>query len=219
MRYGVKRTLRLLPLLLLLNISQGLAIDSEKNLHIHVEYQKVPDTWKVRYELPIAVNHVAFSRQSNFDRRKLYKFDESKFTWDKSGDVLLIRSVDNKDFTTLDITFSSTYNFIQKDYTPNLKFTDGSVLLYTNHIALGANIIEDENISPDGKSFSGTQFHFYSPQQNIIFLGNIYREKAKWTLDGDGTYIYFGNILPIETDNFIAIVDPALPKWAWDKTQ
>jgi len=209
----------LLIILLFLIPTVVLASDTDYQLHIHVHYQQDSDSWKANYELPIAVDHVAFSRRSNFDRRKLYKIDESKFKWEQEGDVLLIKSVDGSMFDSLDITFSSYYDDIQKDYTHNLKYTDGSVLLYTNHLALGANIIEDKSISPIGASFEGTTFHFNSPNQSIVFLGKSYKNKASWQLNGDGTYIYFGNIKPIENDNMIAIVDPTLPKWVWGKTQ
>lgn len=188
-------------------------------LNIHVHYQQASDTWKVQYELPIAVDHIAFSRRGNFDRTKHYHFDESLFTWDKADDVVLIKSIDGSTFTSLDLTFSSDYSFIIKDYTHNLKYTDGSVLLYTNHLALGANVIEDKLVSPIGRSFDTTTFHFYSLGQHITFLGKRYKNKAQWESKGGSTYIYFGNIPPIENDNMIAIVDPALPKWAWDATQ
>lgn len=93
-----------------------------------------------------------------------------------SKDVALIRSIDGSKFESLDFTFSSFYDHIQKDYTHNLRYSDGGVLLYTNHLALGDNIIEDKSISPIGQSFSGTQFHFYAPNQNIVYLGSTYRD-------------------------------------------
>jgi len=219
MGYEVKLVNKLLAIFLLFFSCPTLAAEIDFRLHIHVQYQQEMDSWKVRYELPVAVEHLAFDRQSNFDRSKLYKIDRSKFKWGKAGDVLLIQSVDGSKFQSLDLTFGSFYDDIQKDYTHNLKFSDGSVLLYTNHLALGANIIADKSISPIGQSFRGTQFHFYSPKQNITFLGNNFKEKALWNAKGEGTYIYFGNITPIETDNMIAIVDPTLPKWAWKNTQ
>lgn len=209
----------LVGILLQLALSQANAQENDYSLHIHVRYQQKTDLWQVRYVLPIAVDHIAFSRNSNFDRRKLYQFDPAKFVWDKAGDVLLIRSLDGSKFTSLELSFHSYYDFIQKDYTHNIKYTDGSMLLYTNHLTLGANIIDDPAVSPIGASFSGTQFHFYAPKQNIIFLGNTYQEQAQWTLANDGTYIYFGTIAPIETDTMLAIVDPKLPKWVWDHTQ
>lgn len=215
-------TFKLVILLLLssqLLSQQVLASQTDYDLHIHVHYQQKTDSWKVIYKLPIAVEHLAFSRRSNFDRTKLYQIDESKFKWDNASNVLVIRSIDNRKFKTLELTFSSFYDFIQKDYTHNLKYSDGSVLLYTNHLALGANIIEDKSVSPIGQSFSGTQFHFYGPNQNIVFLGRTFKEKASFRLEGEGTYIYFGNIIPIASDNMIAIVDPALPTWAWKNTQ
>jgi len=219
MEYGVKSINRFLGFLLLILSYQAIATETDFRLHIHVHYQQITDSWKVRYELPIAVDHIAFERQSNFDRSKLYKIDESKFTWDKAGNVLLIRSIDGSKFESLDFTFSSSYDNIQKDYNHNLRFSDGSVLLYTNHFALGANIIEDKSLSPIGQSFRGTQYHFYGPEQNITFLGKNFKEKALWNSEGEGTYVYFGNITPIETDNMIAIVDPILPKWVWQRTQ
>lgn len=208
----------LFGVLLQLTLSQVNAEENDYSLHIHVRYQQKSDLWQISYELPIAVDHVAFSRNSNFDRRKLYMFDPAKFVWDKAGDVLLIRSADGSKFTTLELSFHSYYDFIQKDYTHNIKFSDGSMLLYTNHLTLGANIVEDKAVSPFGTSFSGTQFHFYAPRQNIIFLGQRFKDEAQWTLTNDGTYIYFGNIAPIETDNMLAIVDPKLPKWVWQHT-
>lgn len=133
MIYGQKLIYKFLITLIVVLSSSVIASDKDYQLHIHVHYQKDSDSWKANYELPIAVEHVAFSRRSNFDRRKLYKIDESKFKWDQEGDVLLLRSVDGKKFTSLSIHFSSYYDFIQKDYTHNIKYTDGSVLLYTNH--------------------------------------------------------------------------------------
>lgn len=215
----MKLSHKLLCFILLTLSYQTFATETDFRLHIHVHYQQELDTWKVRYNLPVAVNHVAFERGSNFDRKTLYKLDDSKFIWDKADDVLLIRSIDGNVFDTFELTFPSYYNYIQKDYEHNIKYSDGSVLLYTNHLALGANIIDDKSISPLGVSFSGSQFHFYAPKQSIIFLGNTYEEKAEWNLSKNGTYIYFGNIKPIENDNMIAIVDPALPKWVWQKTQ
>ena len=66
----------LLIFLLLLIPTAVIASEQDYQLHIHVHYQKDSDSWNVNYELPIAVEHVAFSRQSNFDRRKLYKIDD-----------------------------------------------------------------------------------------------------------------------------------------------
>lgn len=191
---------------------QLFATEKDYRLHIFVDYLQ-NDNWKVTYQLPIGVNHVAFQRRSNFDRRKLYKIDETKFKWDKQGEVLLIRSVDGSEFNHISLTFSSFHDHILKDYNHNLKYTDGSVLLYTNHLALGPNVIKDKAISPIEASFKGTQFHFSAPKQKIIFDGQVFVETAQWASAGQGTYVYFGDISPIHTDNLIAIVDPNLPKW------
>ena len=213
MHYKANIIKSLLCFFLLFLSNQISASNIDDQLNIHVQYQQHSDTWNVRYDLPAAVELIAFARKSNFDRTKLYRIDESRFFWDKADDVLLIKSIDGSKFTSLNLTFPSFYDFIQKDYTHNIKYSDGSVLLYTNHLALGANIAQGV------ASFNGTTFHFSAPEQHIIFLGNNYKDKAQWNLKDNGTYVYFGNIKPIENDSMIAIVDPALPKWAWKNTQ
>ncbi|KKO48889.1 hypothetical protein VT06_09075 [Arsukibacterium sp. MJ3] len=219
MRCRINGLYLLITVLLHIFVFQVSAEENDFTLHIHVHYPQKENQWQVIYQLPIAVDHVAFSRNSNFDRRDLYQIDPAKFVWDKAGDVLLIKSIDGSKFTSLELSFNSYYDFIQKDYTHNIKYTDGSSLLYTNHLALGANIIDDTAISPIGASFAGTQFHFYAPGQNIVFLGQHYKDHAQWTLENEGTYIYFGTIAPIETANMLAIVDPKLPPWVWAHTQ
>ena len=209
----------LLLLLLQLVFCTAYAQQNDYQLHIHVHYQPEQDRWQVQYQLPIAVDHVAFSRRSNFDRSKLYNIDPEKFRFDTAGDVLLIRSVDGSKFTQLELSFTSYYDFIQKDYTHNVRYTDGSNLLYTNHLTLGASIIDDKSISPIGASFGDTQMHFYVAGQHIAFLGQRYFETASWQVDDRGTYIYFGNITPVENDNMLAIIDPKLPTWVWAQTQ
>ncbi|MBU3005447.1 hypothetical protein [Paraglaciecola arctica] len=219
MKYQQNLVYSIFLALLIFLLASTEASDKDLQLQVHVHYQQDSDSWEANYELPIAVDHIAFSRLGNFDRSMLYKIDESRFKWDKKGDIQLIRSIDGKKFTSVNIHFSSYYDFIPKDYTHNIKYSDGSVLLYTNYLALGANVIEDKSISPIGVSFKGTKFHFYGPNQNIVFLGKSAKNRAFWNLEGEGTYIYFGNIQPIENDNMIAVVDPALPKWAWNQTQ
>lgn len=188
---------------------------SQNHLETHVHYQPNEDHWQVNYSLPKSVNHITFLHQSNFDRTELYRIEQSKFKWIKADNELQIHSIDGSMFNKLTLTFKSDYRFIQKDYNHNIKFSDGSVLLYTNHFALDGNQFS----SGDTQQNITNHFHFYAPKQHIALLGKQHFEQASWQLSGRGTYVYFGNIKPVENDNMIAIVDPALPKWVWQSTQ
>ena len=171
---------------------------SQSRLDTHVYYQPDNDHWKINYSLPKAVKQVSFLHQSNFDRTKLYRIDESKFKWVQADNTLQIQSRDSSTFTDLTLTFNSDYRFIQKDYTHNIKFSDGSVLLYTNHFALDSNQFSHSDTQPNITNY----FHFYAPKQHVALLGKQHFEQASWQLSGRGTYVYFGNIKPVENENF-----------------
>lgn len=205
------------------------ASNNKSDIQIHVYYQSDSDSWKVRYDLPKATKSIVFSRNSHFDRRKLYRIDEQLFEWAQDGDALAIKRKDGSSFNSLSLNFLSYYDVLQKDYAQNIKYADGGVLLYTNHLTIDIKDIEDKSEltssesperDPSNNSLTDTTlFHFYSPKKKIVFLGNRYDSKAQYVLSGNGTYVYFGDIKPIETETMIAVIDSKLPKWTWRRTQ
>ncbi|KJY92494.1 hypothetical protein CWB89_12175 [Pseudoalteromonas piscicida] len=214
MKNTITLTITLLFSLLLMLSTPTLASESENKLQIHVHYQQASDSWLIQYKLPKAVERVSFARQSNFDRTQHYQITQPDLKWQQEDGVLSITAANGKKFTSFSLAFDSFYGFILKDYSQNVQYSDGSVLFYTNHLSLSEKLTaQSEPI------FDGTRFYFYSPKTDIVFSGKRYKHKASWDLAGDGTYIYFGTITPIENDNMIAVVDPALPKWVWQNTQ
>ncbi|WP_440906231.1 hypothetical protein ACMZOO_08375 [Catenovulum sp. SX2] len=201
------RLLKLLFGLYLLTMMQAVfASTIQQQLHIHITYLQEADSWQVEYQLPSAVESIEFRRRSNFDRSQIYQIDQAKFVWQKEGAVLGIRRVDGSKFDSLKLTFKSHYKFILKDYTQNIKYTDGSVMLYTDHLSLASD--------------QQSVFHFDAANQNITFLGKTYFEQAVWHSNlQDGTYIYVGSLKPIENQYMLAIVDPGMPDWVWQQTQ
>ncbi len=181
----------------------GLAEASEQKVMVHVT--KESGEWLVSYQLPQAVNQVFFYREGSLPRGG----------WGLSdADLTLTADVDKqhritgkqgKTFDRFSVRFASDYRTTPKDYELNFAFTDGGELLYTGHLLLALN--EEDKISHDF-TFKPEQGH------QVIIHGQVDHEPHQWT-DSElkGTYVYFGQAEPVESEHMLAVMDPGLPEW------
>lgn len=104
------------------------------------------------------------------------------------------------------------------DYDPALVFTDGSVALYSEQFDAiplaspdrAAELPIDLSAAVD-LPFSNTRVTFRDAAGPVLSAG---RRRPSVTIEDDtGSYILFGPIEPIATDDMTAIIDPALPEW------
>jgi hypothetical protein len=50
--------------------------------------------------------------------------------------------------------------------------------------------------------------------EHLIAGGRVFRRRTTWTDgNGEGTFVYFGKLEPVETAHMIAVIDPAVPNW------
>lgn len=192
---------------------------SQERLDVHFHYDRDKDTWEVHYRLSNPVNRVVFSGMRNIDRSELFKIDVENFTWDTKGAAQTLKRQDGTSFKHLKLSFPSYYDFIQKEYTPNIRFSDGGVMLFTHHFTLSTDSFNDRTSNFSGKLVDNTQLHFHSPGQTITFLGEVFENQASWQANQQGTYVYFGKNKVIETPELVAIVDTGAPKWIWESTR
>lgn len=106
------------------------------------------------------------------------------------------------------------------DYDPALVFTDGSVALYSEQFdAVPLASVEAAarlpiDLSTADLPFSRTRVSFRDGAGPVLHAG---RRISSVTLDDDsGSYVLFGPIQPIVTDDMAAIIDPQLPSWIRD---
>lgn len=88
----------------------------------------------------------------------------------------------------------------ENDYAPFIVLTDGGVLVYTGQLDLGAQ--------------ETTDIHYVfvpRPPHSIVLPGSVATTRAEWTASGNGTYVAFTHITPLEGPDFIAVVDPGFP--------
>ncbi len=170
---------------------------------VHVEItQKKNDLWSVEYNFREPVKTVFFSRQVNQFR---------KDNWKVLTSGVSIQNLEAKEafvaenyINTIKIEFKTYPNQLTKDYEFFRECTNGSQLIYTGHLNL-----------MDGQVAIATEITFNAKKGNSIYsaLGSG-RKKISWGVSrSQGSYVYFGNIKPVENEFFIAVVDPGLPSW------
>ena len=111
-----------------------------------------------------------------------------------------IASTDGKPFDHFRMTVKPYSEFIDLNYVPTDKFSDGSVALFTGYFNV------------NGKP-GQTIFKFVSPDEPVIAYGQSVTKYQTFSPKGDGTFVYFGELKPVETADSVLILDPSLPTW------
>jgi len=168
-----------------------------KNLTVSVNRTSDGEHWRVVYELPMTTDEIQFERNVNTFRESYWSV--------KTPGVRIINKdgkeyLSGKNLKRVVLEFPSHYKKSPRDYEFHKKFTDGSAAIYTGYLNLD--------------SYQKTHFIFSSDRnESIMLLGRSTKEQLKWLADTKATYVYFGNIDPLEDANVLAIIDPGLPNW------
>jgi len=117
------------------------------------------------------------------------------------------------------IAFTPAVVDLESDYDPALRFTDGSVALYTDQFTIlpygGSTPIEtlpaDGNAA--GLDATLTRVTYQDAGGPILSAGARLSPVVRDGGADDGTYLLFGPLRPIVTDDMAQIVDPELPAW------
>lgn len=167
------------------------------------------DTWLATYEFPApqkawAFNRSALDRATNASWRvgKWQVLDRGvKLERNDGADMLVAtgRSVPQK----VRLRFTPHARELNADYEPALRFSDGSLALFTGHFDLKPAGASDGLINT---------LTLRAPGETILVNGKAHRGSV--TLNDPGTYALIGDIDPIQTPYLTAFVDPGLPQWA-----
>jgi hypothetical protein len=149
-----------------------------------------------------------FNRQINKFRLKNWQVITPQISIvEKNGREQIVSA---SPFQEVSFEFDSYYETTPKDYEFFQAFSDKSVVMYTGHL----------NACPDDNECNRPiEFHFI-PRSNErgIISGKIFHTAFDWKDEkSEGTYIYWGNINPVETKYLTAVIDPNLPTWLLEK--
>jgi hypothetical protein len=115
------------------------------------------------------------------------------------------------------VRFVPFWRDVLGSYVPALRFTDGSVALFSEQFALlpfasaaaVGRLPDDLNVA--GVPESATRVTYRDAAGPVLVAGR--RVANAVTEGGEGTYVLFGPARPIVTDSITAVIDPKLPAW------
>ncbi len=108
---------------------------------------------------------------------------------------------------------------------PFLIFSDGSVAIH-----LGQFPVLTVSSRAEAEALRGNlgKWHGEQPTVEVILSaeqpmlmanGQRAANGVRIPVRGGGNYVYVGNIQPVETDDFVAVIDPGLPNWLSSRFQ
>lgn len=166
----------------------------------HVVLEPDGDLWRATWNLAAPARELRFDRDTSF-RGEHFEVLTPGYAIVREGNNEVLRT-DEVPSSTIAVRFREHTRHLPKDYKFFLKFSDGSVAIYTGHLlaTAGDMLVRDFRFQPRGT--------------NVIVAGQRHSAAVHWRdASGQGTYVYFGSIEPVESADAISIVDPGLPDW------
>lgn len=190
--------------------------------------ERVGDRWEVTYRFLEPVRGIAFERGQNRFRGSKWIASadggETNVTWSEVDGREAIVVAASGLMKELKISLVTDTEAKVSDYLVNAAYSDGSRLFYTGHFA--ARPVRCPTSACDGTQLTladslkaaDIEWRFETEQgRDIQVLDRRATSSFEWRPmsgePGQGTYVYFGNLMPRETSFGNVIMDPALPKW------
>jgi hypothetical protein len=159
--------------------------------------------WTAIYRLDKPAERLDFARTGPYARLPKWRVETKGYSLihDDQGDAI-VKSPGAKAQKTIAVSFPVDTVVPVKDYQLFDAFSDGGLALYTGHFNL--------------KGSRSTTFELV-PRRNehLLVGGKLFARRTKWVDDGagEGTFVYYGKVKPVETPYMIGILDPGAPKW------
>lgn len=181
---------------------------------------KTHDSWEVTYQFSKPVSSVAFYRQTNKFRNKVWKISTPNIVLETNQNLQYVKSKSGNRFDQFTITHSIFTDSLPKDYELFQTFSDGGLILYTGHYNVGPMNDSLDQHEVDENYNVVTKFTFVpNTKEHIIVSGKFSKGIVNWVDNEDqvGTYVYFGNNEPSQSKYIMTLTDPEVPTWISEK--
>ncbi len=161
--------------------------------------------WRATYLLDSPAGELRFQRPARFFREEVWEVATPGWRLERRDEhQLLVADTDDTAASRVAVEFPVHTDHLVKEYEFFQKFTDGSLAVYTGHLY----------VTPDEADRLQRVELVPRDDEHLVVRGRLTRGRTIWDdPDGDGTYVYFGRIDPLETEEMIAVVDPGAPSW------
>lgn len=179
--------------------------------HVVLEREANGETWRATWHLAQPARELRFERDTTAFRGEIFEVLTPGYSMARDGDHEVLRT-DGEPSRTIAVRFPEDARTLGKDYVFFVRFTDGSVAIYTGHLLARAVRAGEEN---DCRSCIVNTFRLLPGEdESVIAGGKRARTALDWSDESyQGSYVYFGSIEPVESDAIISIMDPGFPPW------
>ncbi|WP_374555704.1 hypothetical protein [Thermomonas sp.] len=167
---------------------------------------RAPDgRWSVRYALPAPATRLVFSRPDTHGiRARDWAPLDPAFRIAVEDGIEVVRRQDGRAFREAAFAMRPLYVSLEKDYAPFSPFGDGGLLLYTGRFHACADRCE-------GLDAPAWRLTLVPPANQHAIVGGRVVDTVD-VMDGeDGTNLYVGSAVPVETPDVVAVIDAAMP--------
>lgn len=161
------------------------------------------ETVEATYTLAHPVQALHFAQELGGYRKDAWHPGADGFQWIREGDGERIELKDGKPFDHVTFDIPVDYRHLPKNYAPFSTFSDRSTLIYSGYFQACASLPCDGD--------DALPISIVATGKIIGVGGQRTRDRARFVSEGSGTNIFVGNLKPVATDGFVAIIDPGLP--------
>lgn len=168
------------------------------------------NSWEIEYRFDALVSEISFNTNPNSMREKYWEILPSNYSLTDtraSGQVLSFSESINHIRILIN---DEDMPFYQREYTPFLKFFDGSAAIYLGHYILSSVATVDGEIEKNPKVITTLQ----NRQESSVYFVNKKANKKLQVKDlTPSTYAYFGDLKIKNLPRLNLLMDPELPSW------
>jgi hypothetical protein len=167
--------------------------------------------WRATYRLAEEHELLRFQNPARFYRERVWKVVTRGWRIERRDDQQVL--VGDTAASRVAVEFQVYTDHIPKAAELFREFTDGSVAIFTGHLYVATGLPPQEGTEAT-TTFVRCVELVARDDEHVVVQGDVRRGRTVWDdPHGEGSYVYFGTIDPLETDSLIAVIDPGAPSW------